>query len=129
MVHRVARRDGVDIDLCLAEGVADAGEGARAIVQEEGELSGDVHSDLAFVRPGEFAFASARRRWKNGREFSAADATGARAWGQSILPLLRRGGEGRGEGKTLVPVDQFHAQAFDACPRPLSKGRGNAQLK
>src|SRR5258708_27736604 len=47
MVHRVARRDGVDIDLCLAEGVTYAGEGARAIVQEESELGSDVHSNLA----------------------------------------------------------------------------------
>ena len=43
VIDRVAGGDGVDVDLGFAEGVAHAGEGARAVVEEDGELLGQVH--------------------------------------------------------------------------------------
>ncbi len=44
MVHRIACGDGVDVDFGFSEGVGKASEGAGAIIQEDRELFGEVHS-------------------------------------------------------------------------------------
>jgi hypothetical protein len=50
VIDRVARADGVDVQFGFAQRVANAGEGAWAVIQEQGELRGNLHKQESFCK-------------------------------------------------------------------------------